>query len=470
MAKKEPLPFSALDGEPQQWTKLIAQEFAGVDLGDERLKHRCQKVAQAMGKNPDKSIPEACGDWASTQGAYRFFANEKVSREAVLDGHLGCTMERCAGREFLAIQDTTFLNFTHLAETEGLGPIGTAEGLKGLVVHNTLAVELEHGDILGLLHQQVWAREGRKDPKETKKQRRLRERESQSWTRGVEAIRQYGLSEAIHVMDREGDIYEVLERLVDGKGRFVIRACGNRLLADSEEKKYLLETVRNSSPIGQIAVDVPARPGQAKRQAQLTLRRVRVTVRPSNALGRKGADLPIQVVEVHEEHPPKGCSALCWVLLTTEPTETVEDCIRVIKIYSRRWKIEEFHMGLKTGCHTEERQFQSRERLEIFLGLASIISVMMLRLRDAARRELTGGVFLTQVQQRLLRDRYRDLGPQPTVREIMRAVARLGGFLARKGDGEPGWRTLWRGMYALLLMEHGYLCAIRMAHAGELPA
>ena len=111
---------------------LLAKEFEGVKLGDERLNKRCQEVVKAIGVYPDKSIPQACGDWGSTKAAYRFFDNENVEREILMEPHISATVERSKScEEILAIQDTTYLNFTGHKNTEGLGPIGTKKGLQG---------------------------------------------------------------------------------------------------------------------------------------------------------------------------------------------------------------------------------------------------------------------------------------------------------------------------------------------------
>lgn len=451
------------------WATVITREFKKVELGDQRLNERCQQVVKSMAKQPSKSIPQACGDWGSTQAAYRFFSNEQVSRQALLEAPIECTIQRMgACREVLAIQDTTYLNFTAHKATEGLGPIGTKRGLRGLVVHSTLAVELERGEVLGLLDQQVWVRGERHPREETAQARRQRDRESQCWVRGIEALEGHKLGSVIEVMDREGDIYEVLEKLKEDHGRFVIRACRNRLLVG--ETDYVFDAVKRSEPIGKVAVNVPAKAGQKKRQALLSLRRVDLRVRPPKALGRQGKDLEVGVVEAREEHAPKGCVALHWVLLTGEPIDTLEACVRVTMIYTRRWKIEEFHMGLKTGCRIEDRQLGTRQRLESLLGLCSVISVMMLRLRDAARTEGSALDVLTETQLIVLRSKVRRLGPILTAREALRAVAQLGGFLGRKGDGEPGWRTLWRGMEQVLLMEHGYLLAKSILPISSVPA
>ena len=109
--------------------------------------------------------------------------------------------------------------------------------------------------------------------------------------------------------------------------------------------------------------------------------------------------------------------------------------------------IEEYHKSLKTGCRVEERQYQTSKRLETMAGMMAVVAVRLLQLRSVARsdpkrpaREVVPAAWLRTLQR--LRPK---LPPDPTVRDFYRQLATLGGFLARQGDGEPGWLTLWRG-------------------------
>lgn len=440
---------------------LVEKEVKGIKLGDKRLNRRCHKIAKAMIKQPSESIPQICGDWGQSQGAYRFFSNRRVSREELIMPAIESTVERSKGaQEILAIQDTTYLNYTSHKATKDLGPIGTtAKDLQGMVVHTVLGVEGESGEVLGLMGQDVWVRNRHHSPKETNVERRKRERESECWVRGIQKVVTQDVKSVIHVMDREGDIYEVLKELKTTNQRYVIRACRNRLLKTSNGKDYVFNAIRRSDPIGKMTIQVPNKTVQQKRQAVLTLRAKVMTIRPPRALKRKGESLEVHVIEVHEEHPPKGRDALNWALLTSEPIRRLEDCVRITLFYSRRWRIEEYHKVLKTGCKIEDRQLETRQRLESFLGLCSLISVVLLRLRDLARGEAPVSAVLSDVQIMVLRAKFPSLSNNPSARESLRAVARLGGFLARKGDGEPGWITLWRGMQQIIHMEHGFLIA-----------
>jgi len=437
----------------KRWSTQLVHEMKQVKTGDQRLNERCLQVIKALGSHPDQSIPESCGDWSLTKGTYRFFENDNITREIILEPHQKQTERRAENRkEILSIQDTTYLNYTSHRATDDLGPIGTLEGLQGLVVHNTLAVDPINGDVLGLLDQEVWAREGRHPRDESNYQRRQRTRESERWKRGIERVEAQSLPSVIHVMDREGDIYEVLVALQDR--RYVIRAARNRLL--TQKGRYVFDEIRRSEAMGKITVAVPSRPGQKKREALVTLRCKQLTIRPPVALGRRGEEVMLNVLEAYEHHAPKGSTPLHWVLLTSEPIETAEQCVGVVNLYKYRWRIEEFHKSLKTGCRIEERQLKTRKKLEAVLGLFSIISVMLLRLRDTSRQQGMARDHLSPIQLCLLRERYPRLSPDPTAREAWRSVAKLGGFLARKHDGDPGWQSLWSGMHKLLDMEYAF--------------
>src|SRR5882672_10338045 len=397
--------------------QLVRDEFKQIELGDTRLEVRCQELAEDLAMDPGRSIPEACSEPAAIKGAYRFFANEAVEREDVLQPHYVCTQERCraAQDDIVMIQDTTYLSYRHHEEVEDLGPIGNSTGAEGLLVHSALAVSLESNETLGLMYQKVWARQPA-PAEESRWQRRHRPRESQCWTETLRAVRQTGMSRMIHLGDRGEDIYEVLQDLSDHQERFVIRGSWNRTLTDSPE--HVFETVRQREPLGKFVLNLPARAGQKARTALLTIRACRVRVSAPRTMGRTIASLEVNVVEALEEHPPRGLSALHWRLLTSDVIDTLEACIRVVRLYSRRWKIEEFHKALKTGCQVEERRLETRHGLEIFLSIADVISAFLLRLRDVARDGTAAAApFLTMSQVALLRYKFPRLKENPSAQE-----------------------------------------------------
>jgi hypothetical protein len=459
----------------QQLEGILERELAGSHLGHKARQKRLLRIGQAMSKAASASFPQQFAkDEAGLKGAYRFFANPEVKPEAILQGHTAATRERCRARgKVLCIQDTTDLIFKH--QVEGAGRINQLPRVRGLWVHTTLAVDAATHEVMGVLGQMVWARPDkpkRKKKKETAAQRKKRPRESQRWGEAayrvsdvLEQVPAQERPQVVHVLDAEGDIFETLEVMEALGDSFVIRVTRNRLLASSQgqegveaEREYLLDKVAQAPVRGHKVVQVPGRPGQQERQAVLEIRACRVRVRPPLNRERAGQPLELNVVLARETQPPKGQKPLNWCLVTGEPIETLEQCLQVVEAYEGRWLVEELHMGFKSGCGTEARRLQHGARLSNFLALATVVAFGMLSLRDAARRPEPppASEHLSELQLQLLSDMCPKLPPTPNAYEALRAMALLGGFIGRKGDGEPGWRTLWRGWEKLQQAEATY--------------
>lgn len=460
-----------------QW---VEEELKDSKLGHKARHKRLLKVGGAMAACPQVSLPEQMGSWAELKGAYRFLANPQVSAEAILSGHTGATVQRCQQHErVLVIQDTTSQSFTHQVQDDG--PLNQLPAVHGQCVHTALALSAAEHQVLGVLHQQVWARPPRrkkKKKKESASARKKRLRESLRWGEAVCAVSELfsevpapSRPEIVHVMDREADIFEVLEGLHTLGDNYVIRATRDRLLEAApgsqppQEGCYLFSRVEQAPVCSTQQQPVPARGGQPARVAQLEVRACTVSLMPPRNRGRQGAALEVNVVLAREVDPPPNVTALYWCLLTRLPIDTWEHIQEVLTIYEARWTIEEFHMGLKTGCQVEQRQLGTCHALTNFLALATVIACGMLALRDAARQQPSppASQVLSQVQLdllALLRPKLL-LPPQPTAYEALRALASLGGFIGRKSDGEPGWRTLWRGWLKLLHAEVGYRLSLQ---------
>jgi hypothetical protein len=266
------------------------------------------------------------------------------------------------------------------------------------------------------------------------------------------------------VGDREADIFELfteLDALGDG---FVLRATYDRRTSAgaNDMRTYSLSEAEATPVIAYKPVEVPARPGQSARTARMEIRAKRVEVMPPKAVQRRGKPIWMNVVIVSEIEPPSAKQALRWNLLTREPIESATDVLRIAAIYALRWTIEDFHMGLKSGCSLEQRQFETFDRLANFLVFATAIAVHALCLRDASRatEPRPASDVLSPIQLKLLRQSASRLSPNCDAREALRAVAALGGFFDTSKKARPGWRTIFGGMQILLEREAGYLRAL----------
>lgn len=397
-------------------------------------------------------------DWNEQRGAYRLLDNEAVNHAALSEPHWQQTRAKAgeSGPVVLLVQDITELDYSAHRATEGLGPIGDHRG-RGLLVHNTLAIEPRERRVIGLAYQQVWSRDAvAHKGTESRSQRRARpNRQSQRWIEAVEVV---GTPPAdvrwVPVGDRAIDIFPFFEECQTTQVDFCVRIKQNRRVGEwtADDPRYLLDQARQWPALGERCLDVPAKPGQAARTADLLVSWQAVTLRsPANEPGEP-TTLRAWVVRTWEPNPPAGSVPLEWLLLTSVPVLTLQDALERIDWYCCRWIVEEYHSCLKTGCAIEHSQLQQAQRLQRLLAFLSILAVRLLQLRDLARStpdvlacQVVSGVLVQIIAYRTHTD------PNTlSLAAFWRAVAAVGGFPGRKSDGQPGWKRLWHGWLRLL--------------------
>jgi hypothetical protein len=450
---------------PADWAE---EEFGRAPLGEARLRRRLCTLARDLYARPLAALPQACGTRAKTKAAYRFFDHARVNLQNVLKSHYQSSAQRLAPEPvILAVQDTTSLNYSTHRATGELGPIGSqADGAVGMLVHSTLAFNLA-GTPLGLLDVQCWER----DPEEFGKKHQRHElpleaKESVRWLRSLEALERMQPAcphtRLVGVGDREADIYELFVWAKEKAGRpgLLVRAERQRLL--TQEQGPLWAHVENQLVGGQWEVKVPRRGKRAPRVAVLEVRFGAVEVRPP---ARKPHLPPVALwaVLAREVGAPPGTEPLEWMLLSTEPVSDFEAAVEKLRWYTLRWGIEVFHRVLKSGCQIETRRLGQADRLEACLGIDLVVAWRIYHLTKLGRETpaVPATVYFEEHEwQALTAFVTRQPEPPkapPTLREAVRMVAGLGGFLGRKGDGEPGTETLWRGLQRLDDIAEAYL-------------
>lgn len=443
----------------QTWSE---QEFERVNLGDSRLNVRLKKLAEDLSTAPEAPINQASQDWAATKAAYRFFQNDKVTSEQILRPHRTRTLERMQAEPIvLAVQDTSYLNFSSHKQARGLGPIGDSRSASlGLVTHNILAVTPQ-GLPLGLLHQTGWARAGYNQQSEReRKNTSIEHKESYRWIQGLELV-QVVKPEPVRVItvcDRESDIYEFFVAAEHCQAEFVIRASWNRHLQDSECPR-LWEHLQAQPIVGHYQITVPARHSQPERTATLAVRFDRVTLaptqRPKHSLFYPLPPVTLDAVSVMEVNAPSSEHQIEWMLLTNIAVTSFEQALEKVNWYCCRWQIEVFHKILQHGCTVEQCRLQSAERLHRYITLMSIVAWRLFWITWMQRSHPTVSVraILTDIETlTLLRLTNASSDVQPShfcVSQAVMAIAKLGGFLARKGDRDPGPTVIWRGWAVL---------------------
>lgn len=448
---------------PCAWAR---QNFSAAQLGDVRRTRRLVRVASALAQRPSGTLPWAMPRWSDLKAAYRLFAEQDVTYERVSEPHRQQVLHACRqSGEYLLVEDTTDLDFTSHYMMEELGPIGDGRG-RGMYLHTTLALRIEgwkqqepQVSLLGLAGQRVWTREPKTaDRLEPKAERLKRARESQRWAALFEEV---GGPPAgarwTYVADRESDIYEVFQRCRARGIELVVRANQPRALVGEDGS---VQQAAAGSPLqGHCFVELRARPGQSARTAKVELRSRAVQLRgPWRPQGRP-APMPVNVVEAREVQARAGVRPILWVLLTSWPVQGEAACQRVVNAYAQRWLIEEYHKALKSGAGIEQSQLSSAGALQALLGVLAVVAVRLLSMKLLARCTPDEPIEPHAVGQEVLRILEAKLGrPKEgwTHRTLLVRIARLGGFLGRKGDGLPGWQTLWRGWSVLMILVQGY--------------
>lgn len=456
--------------DPETAAQWAHEQFAGARLPDKRLTKRLVRLGATLVQRPPDSLPQATQTWAETKAAYRLIENERVSKEAILQSVYEATARRCAGiEEILAIQDTTSLMFPRAREAaEDLGYVSD-DDLPSLQMHSAMALR-ENGVALGLLRVNIWARDiAERGKKHERKKRPIEEKESAKWLDGIKSVQHVLDAElsprdrprVIHVMDREGDIHEVFEQIDKSSDGAVIRAAQNRrVVGEDQDLDYAHDLVRRQEPLAKRIVEVPRRPGRQARQAKVELRACPVLLNPRSSQRRR---IALSLIEVREYDTPADEEPLHWLLWTTEPAASLEEVLRIIEIYKKRWRIEDFHLTLKSGCEVEKLRMHRGERIAKTIAIYAPMAARIVELRDLARTEPEAPCteVLSEPEWRALWNAIHDEPPSltadpPNIRQAVLWIGRLGGHLNRKGDGMPGVTTLWRGLRDLGLLAKQY--------------
>lgn len=446
-----------------QWAQ---EEFAFADLGEPRLNKRIVKIAGKLAAHPGGTLPQAFTDWSELKAAYRFLDNPRVDYQKVIQPHLDRTRSACREPgEYLMIEDSTLLDFSQHPRTTDLGVIGDGKA-RGFELHSALAVRIEgwtleqrpEGRLVGLFDQQC-CRPRPAPPGESRRERLKRPRKSKRWAEAFKRVGPPGREcQWTYVADRESDFYEPIQTCQKLGVDFIIRAYQDRRLAGDAGK---LRTALAAAPVlGQCTVELRSRGGEPARTAIVELRSMCVDLDGPWRPGGWQEPLPgVTVLEVKEVHAPEGVKeTLHWILLTSLPCQTLAEARRLVGRYTARWWVEEYHKALKSGAGVEDSQLEQAGRLEPLIAILAVVAVRLLNTKMLARSRPEG---LEAAQSfgpealAILEKRFGKPKEGWNNRTVLVATARLGGFLARKHDGMPGWQTIWRGWQRLMWMAEG---------------
>lgn len=467
----------------------VTDEMEGVDLEDKRLNHRLTELLSQFGGRPTESIPAACGGYAETAAAYRFFDNDKVRFDNVLQPHIDATRRRMAQQPVVILaQDTTEIDLTRpQGQVAGTGPLDRSTR-RGVFFHPLCAFTPD-GTPLGTVHAKVWVRpdkpkSSKAEPSVPRKRRPIEGKESYRWIEGQRAARleaqRAPQTQFVLTSDSEADIYELLAEAQAQPHEldWIVRACQDRALAGKDDNdsaagaladiaaKCLREQVLRQDVLftkrikirgrkAKISCDKRARrqPRQSRR-AKVQVRAAVVTLRPPHRPDRTLPPVAIHVVSVREIDPPANEAPVEWILLTSLPIDTPEQVSTVIDYYCVRWMIEIVFRTLKSGCRVEKRRFEHVDRLLPCLAVYLIITWRTLYVCRLGRAfpGISCEAIFAPCEWKPVCQIVRGHAPPskpPSLSEMVRMVAQLGGYVNRKRPDEPGPQTVWLGLERL---------------------
>jgi len=439
------------------------EEFAGLDFNSSRLEKRFVRTMETLSKQPNKSIWFCSENRAEAKAIYRMLSNENLDREEILRTHREATVRRMVehGGTILAVQDTTGLNYNTHEKTLGIGYI--SDKTLGVNIHTCLAVTTD-GLVLGLLDQTSYNREQAKDESRShgsKKSRELEEKESYRWVKSFEtgtACLPEGIR-VINVCDREGDMYELIERIESkdqssGGCLFLIRVAQNRMTMDNRK---ILNSIRKNECMGKVEITIPrdSRRNLKERDVILQIRYDRYEIKRPCGLNKNKAlkeSVEVWIIYAKEENPPKDVEPIEWFLMTNEPVGTVEEAYERVFYYTQRWKIERFHYVLKDGCEVEKLQERSINKTTLLVLMYSVIAVLIMNMTYIARLEPEKPctIFFEEDEWKVLycaANKTKKAPKKPySIQEAVTYISWLGGPKRAPSDGPPGLKTVWVGL------------------------
>lgn len=415
----------------QEW---MYDQFLQIDVHDARLQKRAVDIAIGCAEHPEESLAGRFDEWADLKATYRFFSNPKITHQVLQQPHYEevATRARVSEELVLFIQDGSELLFNSHPWTHGLGPTADSNG-NGLMFHSCLVAkyhESKETEILGLGYQEAWIRSEEKSTDASK--------ESEVWLRTLEKVGK-PQKHWVSVGDRGNDIYDFLYKANYLGWNFVVRARHDRKVEIDGAQVRLFSWIRQQTAKCTSKLYVKAKGEEFSGEVTLEITWVKTKLVPQKEAISGATE--ITYIRVWCPEKPK----LEWLLITNLPVEHEKDALRIVEIYRKRWLIEDYHKTIKTGFRIEDCQLKQASRILALFGMIGVIATRLLSMREHCRlfpetpvEEAVPKVWIVLIEKYLMIK-------LRTVRDFWRALARLGGFIGRKSDGEPGWQTIWKG-------------------------
>ena len=442
-------------------SELAEQSFGHLQKCDLRLAKRVIKIAKARNSAPNKKFSLIFPVASEKKAGYRVLKNAHLTSKDLSQAiSFGCKdrLSELAPIEVLIPQDTTWFTVPKSRKISGMGKTSGSHH-KGFYLQTAMALTTD-GIPIGVMDLQAYTRPWKK-PKKDRKHLPIEEKESYRWlvaTQNVFSSFPENIK-PIFLSDRESDIHEYIDLLQKQNASFVIRIQHNRRIDDGNS--HVKDSLKEAEPLGRYTITIPRGHGRQERTVRVTLQNLKVKFhlrKGGLAIHRSRVPLEVNALRLIEDPSDEVDEPIEWLLYTDLPIETLSQAKRVIRLYTMRWRIEEFHLALKSGMAVEEQRFESLDAYLKWICISAPMACKILEilLQSRATPKLAAETILSPEEYqavRLLTKRQTGRLPRKlTLEKVVKHVAMAGGWMGRKGDGPPGIRTFWRGWKDIQVM------------------
>lgn len=444
----------------------LRNELKSSEFKDERLKKRFEYIINAINHNYGKSIPQVFDEWSEIKATYRFLSNARVNESEILFSHFINSKQRITenNNPVLILHDTSEFTYSR-KKPEKIGYISkntTLNSIKsqipieykvcGVLMHASLAITTE-GLPLGLTSSKFWTRKVFKNSNQLKRHINptripIEEKESIKWLRNLEDSTKdlkVNPNKIIHICDREGDMFEFFSKCTEINNFFIVRSCVDRLANES----VITQEINISNKKFNYNIDFQDSKGK-KINAKLNVMYKKMTLHPPHGKANKLDDINLTVSSAFEQVNPKGREKIRWTLITNLPVTTKKDAMKVLSWYKQRWKIEEYFKILKSGLRTEESKLRSASAIGNLIAMNCILAwrIFWTTHLNRVTNKLSANICFNEIELNILKKKYPKTKPK-YLNDYIILLARLGGYINRKNDSQPGNCVVWKGYLKL---------------------
>lgn len=439
----------------------IRHDFGPARFGDVRRTERFLRLVDRVARRPGLPVASTFLKAAERQAAYDFLEHDAVGADQVVRAVVESSARKAAALDVAyVVIDGSSVSLADHAGTKDFGSVGRRRlGARGLKVISSLVLD-DKGTVVGAGAFRWWARG---DAVDKRRYRRLEERESGRWHEVVKEVGDVFADHApdtrLHfVADREAAASELLRRMADSGHEFTVRALFNRNVVENGRVRSLRSALHASPALGKLEVALPRSGDRAARMSVVEVRAKRLTLVLRDRHTHRRSELEVTAVWAAEKRRPDGLS---WLLLTTSKVTTLTEAVNSIRIYRRRWRIEEFHRTWKKGAYdVEKTQLRSSQAFVKWAMIGAVVAARAERLKDLSRTQPDASATLefSDVELRVLRALKKQQRSSveklpknvPTLETATTWVAEIGGYIRRK-NSRPGSTSIVRGLETLAI-------------------